>query len=188
VLLAALEIDDADKFIAAENGDGEKGFEAILGKFAEGEEARILEGIAADGNGEFVFSNPSGDAVSDLKLEAIHDFGVRIFGGAEDEFVFLEDIDEAGIEFGDDGDEVDHFAKDFVKRIGGGEAAADFVEKIHLPGVAIQYGVAISHRSNLAGRGNEVQCKIVVGEIGKMVGEGKLTVYSRQLTARVRRI
>ena len=149
--LAALEIDDADEFVSAENGHGEKGFEAILWEFAEGEEARILEGVPADGDGEFVFGDPSGYAVADLQLEAVDYFGVGIFGGAQDEFVVFENVDEAGIEFGDDGDEVDDFAKDFVERIGGGEAAADFVEQIHLPGVAVQYGVAISHSSNVAG-------------------------------------
>jgi hypothetical protein len=183
VRLAALEIDDADKFVSTENGNREKGFEAILWKFAEGKEARIFEGVAADGDGKFVFGDPPGDTVADLKLEAIHDLGVRIFGGAEDELVFFENIDEAGIKFGDDGDEVDYFAENFMERIGGGEAAANFVEKVHLPGVAVQYGVAISHRFNVAGRGNEVQCKIVVGEIGKM-GEEWAVKRGKILTQR----
>ncbi len=178
VRLAALEIDDADEFVAAENGNGEEGLEAVLGKFAEREEAGILVGVAADGNGHFVFGDPASDAVADLELEAIDDFGVGIFGRAKDEFVFFENVDEAGIEFGDDGDEVNHFAKDFVERIGGGEAAADFVKEIDLTGVAVEYGVAITHALNVAGWGSEVQCKIVVGGIGKRGRRGARSVVS----------
>jgi len=138
VRLSSLEIDDADEFAAAENGNGEECFVAIFGEFAEGAEARVLVGVIADGDGNFMLGDPAGDAAADLELEAIDNFGVRIFGGTKDEFVVLEDIDEAGVEFGDDGDEVDDLAEDFVKRIGGGEAAADFVEKIDFASIAVE--------------------------------------------------
>jgi hypothetical protein len=182
VRLATLKIDDADQFAAAENGNGEEGFVAILGEVAKGAKARVLVSIAADGHGNFVFGDPAGDAVANLEFKAIDDGGVGIFGGAEHELGAFENVDKAGIEFGDDGDEVDDFAENFMEWIGSGETAADFVKELDVAGVAFNQSVEITHGIKLARGARGIQCKNLVRRIGKAGGQSTVDGYKLGLT------
>ena len=130
VRLPVLHVDDADGAAAAEEGDREERFVAIFGKFVEELEARVLRGVAGDGDGLEVLGDPSGDALAEMELEAVEDFGVRILGGTEDEFFVLQHVDEAGIALDQGGGELYDVVQDFVERISGGHAAAEFVQEI----------------------------------------------------------
>jgi hypothetical protein len=85
-----------------------------------------------------VLGHPAGDSAADLELQAINGFGVGIFRRAEDEFVVLEYVEKTGIKFCDDGDEVEHFCEELVQRVGGGDAAADFVKQINFTAFLLQ--------------------------------------------------
>ena len=79
-----LQVDDADETAAAEQRDGEEGLVGIFGQLIEELEARIFGGIARDGYGSAMFGDPAGDALADAELEAVENFLVGIFGGAQD--------------------------------------------------------------------------------------------------------
>jgi hypothetical protein len=128
--LAVLQVDDAHDLVAADDGHGEKGFVTVFRQFVEALETGIVRGIRSYGYGLTVFGDPSGDALPHLHFEAVDDFGMGVFGGAQHQIFAFEDVDEAGIAFYDGGDEIDDAFEDFVKGIGGGHAAADLMEKI----------------------------------------------------------
>jgi hypothetical protein len=79
-----LEIDYPDQAAAAEQRDGEEGLVGIFGQLVEEFEARISRGVAGYGYGSAMFGDPAGDALADAEFEAIENFLVRIFGGAQD--------------------------------------------------------------------------------------------------------
>jgi hypothetical protein len=87
--------------------------------------------VARDSYGLEVLGDPSGDALADLELEAVEDFGVGILGGAEDEFFVFQDVNEAGITLDQCGGELNDTVQDFVERVGGGHTAAEFVKEIY---------------------------------------------------------
>jgi hypothetical protein len=91
-----------------------------------------LGSVARDGYGFEVLGDPSSDALAEMELEAVEDFGVGILGRAEDEFFVFEHIDEAGITLDKGGGEFYDTVQDFVERVGGGHAAAEFVKEIYL--------------------------------------------------------
>jgi hypothetical protein len=131
VRLAVLHVDDADGTSAAEERDGEKSFVAIFGKFVEELEARVLGSVAGDGYRLEVLGDPPGDALADLELETVEHFGVGVLGGTEHQFPVFQDIDEAGIAPDQSGGELNDTIQDFVERVSGGHAAAEFVKEIY---------------------------------------------------------
>jgi len=132
VRLPVLQVDDADGTSSAKERDGKEGLVAVFREFVEELEARVLRGIAGDGYGFEVLGDPSGDALADLELEAVEDFGVRILRGAEDKFFAFQYIDKTGIALDQGGSELYDAVQDFVEWVGGGHAAAEFVKEIYL--------------------------------------------------------
>src|SRR5271156_842064 len=125
-----LQVDDADEAAAAEEWHGEECLVGIFGQLVEELEAGIFCGVAGDRYGSAVFRDPAGDALADAEFEAVENFLVRIFGGAQDElFVFL-DVNEAGVAFHQGYGELEDALEYFVERVlaGGGDAAAQVVE------------------------------------------------------------
>jgi len=131
VRLPVLHVDDAHGTSAAEERDGKKSFVTVFREFVEELEARILGGVAGDGYRLKVLGDPSGDALANLKLETVEDFGVGVFGGAEDKFLVFQNIDEAGIALDECGGELDDAAQDLMERVGGCHAAAEFMKEIY---------------------------------------------------------
>jgi hypothetical protein len=131
VMLAVLYIDDADGASAAEERDGEKGFVAVFREFVEELEARVLGSVTGNGHRFEMLGDPSGNALADLELETVEDFGVGVLGGSEDEFFVFQHVDKAGITLHEGGGELNDAVQDFMERIGGGHAAAEFVKEIN---------------------------------------------------------
>jgi hypothetical protein len=90
-----------------------------------------------------VRSHPSGDALADAQLQAIHLSGVGIFGRAQDEILVFEHVHEARITFDERHCTGNYLLENFVKRVGSSHTAANFVEKIYLR--AAMYGMRIVH-------------------------------------------
>ena len=57
--------------------------------------------------------HPAGNAFSQLQLQAIDGFGMRILGGPQDKFVAFEHVDKTGVAADDGGREVHHFRQHF---------------------------------------------------------------------------
>jgi len=108
VRLAVLDVDDADGAPTAEEGHGEESFVAVFREFVEELEAWVLGSITGDGYGFEMLGDPSSDALADMELEAVDDFGVGVLGGAEDEFFVLQHINEARIALDQCGGELDY--------------------------------------------------------------------------------
>jgi hypothetical protein len=125
-----LEVDDSDETAAAEQRDGQECLVGILGQLIEELEARIHCSVARDGYGGAMFGDPAGDALADAQLQAIDYFLMGIFGGAQDEFFQLLDVDEAGIALHQGYGEFEDFFENFVEWVlaAGGDAAAQVVE------------------------------------------------------------
>ena len=68
-----------------------------------------------------MFRHPSGDALAHGQLEAVDHFRVWILGRTQDQFVVLDDVDEAGITFHQAHGKIQDFTQNFVK---GSPAAA----------------------------------------------------------------
>ena len=86
--------------------------------------------MAADRDGLAMFGHPAGDALADAQLQPIDDVRMRRLRRAQDEVVAVEDIDETGVARDDARHEVDDAREHGVQRIGGRDAAADFVQKV----------------------------------------------------------
>ena len=127
--LAMLNVDDADEFVAGKDRHGKKGFVFIFRQLVEALETGVLKGARRYGDRLQMLGNPTGDALPHLHFQAVDDFGMRIFRGAEDQFFGFEDVNEAGVTFYDGTDEIDDALQDFVKRIGSRHAAANLMEK-----------------------------------------------------------
>ena len=54
---------------------------------------------------------------------------MRILRRAQNEFIVLQHVNEAGVALCDGADEIDDALQDLVQRIGGGHAAANLMEK-----------------------------------------------------------
>ena len=159
-----LDVDDADGTSAAQKRDGEKSFVAVFGKLVEELEARVLGGVARDGYGFEVLSDPSGDALADLELEAVENFGVGILGGPEDELFVLENIDETGVALDQGGGELHDAVQDLVERVGGGHAAAEFVKEIYFQALTHQQR---THGPTVGPSGRGVQSYFLMEKIRK---------------------
>src|SRR5580765_3369766 len=108
VRLAILQIDDAHRAAAAQQRNRQEGFVAVFGEFIEELEALILKGVARDGHGLMVFGDPSGNSLPQAQREMADFVGMRILGGAQDEFVFFKHEDEAGVEASHGGGKIDN--------------------------------------------------------------------------------
>jgi len=126
-----LQVDGAHYASAAHERHREKGLVAVFGEFVEELEARVVRGFFGDGDGRVVFGNPSGDALTDAKFEAIDDIGMRVFGCAEDEMLTLQYVNQAGIAFHEAGCEFDYLIQNFVKTVRRCEAAANLMKKVY---------------------------------------------------------
>jgi hypothetical protein len=99
-----------------------------------------------------------------LELEAVENFGVGILGGAEDELFIFEHIDEAGIALDQSGGELNDAVQDFVKRVGGGHAAAEFVQEIYFDALTHQQR---THGPTVGPSGRRVQSYFLMEKIRK---------------------
>lgn len=130
VRFAVLDVDDADDFASAEHRNREEGLVAVFREFVEKAEARIVECTHRNDDRFDVFSDPSGDALAEAQFEVVDGLRMRIHGGAEDELVALEGVNEAGIAADDEGNEDDHLLENFVQRIGSRDAFRDLMNEI----------------------------------------------------------
>jgi hypothetical protein len=90
-----------------------------------------------------VCGHPSGDALADPQLQAIHLSGMGILGSAQDEILPFQHIHETRITLDERHCTGNYLLENFVKWVGGSHTAANFVEKIYLG--AGMYGMRIVH-------------------------------------------
>src|SRR5581483_2245078 len=126
-----LKVDDSNCPSAAQNRHGEKRFVPVLRQFTEEVEAGIAKSIFAECNRFEVLGNPSGDALPNAKLEAVYHFRMRILRRAQNEFIALQNVDEARVALDLAGDERDNSLQDIVQHIGACHAAADLVQQVY---------------------------------------------------------
>jgi hypothetical protein len=131
-MLAVLEVDDTDDAPAAHEGNGEKCFVAVFRKLVEELEAGIMRSFFWNRDGLEMFRDPSSNSLSDAQLQAIDNAGMGILGGAEDEVVPLENINQARVALHQGGGKIDDAAKNFAKSVSRVEANTDFMEYIYV--------------------------------------------------------
>ena len=93
-----------------------------------------------------------------LQFQPVHHLRVRILGGAENQFVSFENVDEAGIALHDARHELDHQFQNGIQGIGGGDALADLVQDLNLVTFAL-LGVCV-HTSTLGSLPRNMQIQI----------------------------
>lgn len=81
--------------------------------------------------------NPASNSLPYANLEVVDDFIVRIFRGAQDELVTIEDVDKTGITLHQLGRKIDNVREHLMEGIGGRHAAADFMQDLKIK-VAVQ--------------------------------------------------
>ena len=77
-----LDVDDFHQLSAAEDRNGQKGLVPIFRQLVQQLEARILEGVLADGHRLAMLGDPDGDAQADPQRQGTDDVGMRILRGA----------------------------------------------------------------------------------------------------------
>jgi hypothetical protein len=77
--LAVLQVDDANDFVAAEDGHREKGFVTVFGQLVEALETGIVRRVGGYSYGLAVFGDPAGDSLPHLHFEAVDDFRMGVF-------------------------------------------------------------------------------------------------------------
>jgi hypothetical protein len=92
--------------------------------------------IPIDNHGLPIGSDPSGNALTDLQVEAIDYIGMRVLRGPQHQFVLFKDVDKAGIALNHRGGELHNPLQQRMQWIGSGHAAANFVEKVDLAEIA----------------------------------------------------
>jgi hypothetical protein len=132
MMLPVLKIDDTDDTPAAHDGNGEKRFIAIFRKLVKKLEAGILRSIFWNRDGLKMFRDPSCDSLPHAELQAIDNIRMGILGGAQNEIVSFENINQARVALHQSGSKLDDAAKNFVKSVGSVEANADFMEYIYV--------------------------------------------------------
>ena len=128
--LDVLEIDDADQAAAAEQRDRQERLIFIFGQLVEKLEARIFRGAFGEGHDRAILCDPAGDSLPHPDFQFVDLIFVRIFRAPQDQVLAFEHVDKAGIAFHQRDGTFDDLRENFVKRIGGGHAAADGVEQV----------------------------------------------------------
>ena len=77
-----------------------------------------------------MLGDPSGNSLSDLHLEPVKSFRMRIFRSAKHELVAFKNKYEAGIATYQVGDEFDDLVEHLVQRICRRDASAEIMQKI----------------------------------------------------------
>jgi hypothetical protein len=95
-------------------------------------EAWIVRCLLGNGYRFTMLCNPSRDALSDAKFEAVDDFRMRIFGCAKDQFIAFENVDQAGIALHESRSKIDDAVQNVIKSIGGPESLGNFVQYINM--------------------------------------------------------
>jgi hypothetical protein len=132
MVLSVLQVDDADDAASAHERYGKECFVTVFGQFVKELEARIVRGFLGDGDGLMVFGDPSGNALPHAEFEAIDNFGMRILGGPQNQFVAFEHVDEARVTTHQTGGEFEDARENLVKSVGRTETHADFMEYIYM--------------------------------------------------------
>jgi len=131
-MLAMLQVDDAHDAAAAHQGHREKRFVAVFRQFVEKLEARVMGRFLRDGHRLAMFRDPSSNALPDAEFQAVDHVRMRALGGAQDEFVAFENINEAGVALHQSRGKFDHAGQNFVESVCGTEPNTDFVQYIYV--------------------------------------------------------
>jgi len=131
-MLAVLQVDDAHDAAAAHQGHREKRFVAVFRQLVEKLEAGVMGSFLGDGHRFAMLRNPSGNALPDAEFQAVDHVLVRVLGGAKDQFVAFQNINEAGVALHQSRGEFDDAAQNFVKSVCGTEPNTDFVQYIYM--------------------------------------------------------
>jgi len=132
VMLAVLQVDDTDHSSPAHQRHGKKCFITVFGQFVEKLKAGILRRLFGDGNGLAMFRHPSRNALPHAQFQAVDNFFVRVFGGAQNQLVAFENINQAGIALHQRSGKFNNAVQYIVKSIRRTEANTDFVEYIYM--------------------------------------------------------
>src|ERR1700678_2615447 len=87
-------------------------------------------GSFGEGPDRAILCDPAGDSLPHPDFQFVDLIFVRIFRAPQDQVLAFEHVDKAGIAFHQRDGTFDDLRENFVKRIGGGHAAADGVEQV----------------------------------------------------------
>ena len=130
--LAMLDVDDADDLIAGDDRNREERFVGVFGERAKKLEAGIA--IAFPGNGEQAAfpRDPAGEALIQSQADLADFGGVRVVGGAQDELVAVEQVDQARIALHEFDDQVHDALQDVLQAEVAHHEAADLLNQAQL--------------------------------------------------------
>jgi hypothetical protein len=130
--LAMLQVDHPYNPTAAHQRHGQKGFVAIFGELMEELKARIGCGFFCNRHRLAMLRYPPRNALPYAQFQPVHNFRMLILGGPKDEFLVLENIDQAGVALHQRGSEFDHAGQHFVKAIRRRQPDSDFVQQVNM--------------------------------------------------------
>jgi hypothetical protein len=79
-----------------------------------------------------MLSHPTGDALSNTKLQAVDYIGMGVGGGSQHQFITFQNVDQAGVALDECRSELDNAVQHFMKSIRRSQAGADFVQYIYV--------------------------------------------------------
>ena len=126
-----LQVDHAHHAPARHQRHGQECFISVLRQFMEELEAGILGSVFRDCDRFAMFRHPAGDALSHVQFQPVHNLRVRILGGAEQQFVILQHINQAGIALHQGRCKIHNPREHFVQRVGGSHLSAKRMKKIY---------------------------------------------------------
>jgi len=94
---AMLQVNHSHHSPAADQRHREQCFVAVFREFMKELKARILCCLFRNRHWLPVLSDPARDPLAQAQLQTAHNLGVRILGSAQDEFIALQNINQAGI-------------------------------------------------------------------------------------------
>jgi len=149
VRLPVLQVDHANHSAPAKDRHGQEGFKGVLGQIVKYLEPGVDGGVGGYSHGLAVFGNPARYPLTYGDSKAIYQIGVRVLRCPQNQLVILPDEDEAGIASDDFCDNVQDTLQDRGKRVGGSDAAADFMERLYIARILQYFGVATHGRTSV---------------------------------------
>jgi hypothetical protein len=102
----------------------------IFGQIVEHLKAGIAPCLGGNGHRLLVHRDPSRNSLAQLKVELVHQVGMRILRSPQHQLVMFQDIHKAGIAHHHRGDKIHYPLEYCMKRVGGGHTAADLMQKL----------------------------------------------------------
>jgi len=129
---AVLHVDNADDFVAGNDGSRKEGFVLVFRQFSESLKAGVEIGFLGDGDEAAFAGHPAGEAFVEAEANLAEGAGGRIVGRTKQKVAFVQKIEETRVTVHKFNDESVDGTQDFLETQFFHHEAANLLEKAQL--------------------------------------------------------